>query len=80
MKAIRIYPIRTVYESNVDIIGEVEECSIAQAEEYAVYAVEELQTHLADFTCRRAALHLATTLAEMLGVPLEDSHNLGEAP
>ena len=76
MKAIRIYPIRTVYESNVDIIGEVEECGIAQAEEYAVYAVEELQTHLADFTSLAHALHLAETLSTLLGVPLEDAHNL----
>ena len=80
MKAIRIYPIRIVYEAVEDQLAEVEECSLDDAEEFSVYAVDECQTHLADFTCRRAALHLATTLAEMLGVPLEDSYNLGEAP
>ena len=78
MKAIRIYPIRTVYESNVDIIGEVEECGIEHATEFAVYAVDGHQIHLADFTDLRRAMHLATTLAELFRVALENAHNLGE--
>lgn len=70
MKAIRIYPIR------VDGSGDIEECPPNLATEYAVYAVEELQTHLADFTSLAHALHLAETLSTLLGVPLEDAHNL----
>lgn len=70
MKAIRIYPIRPV--EGFDI----EECPPNLATEYAVYAVEELQTHLADFTSLAHALHLAETLSTLLGVPLEDAHNL----
>lgn len=70
MKAIRIYPIRPV-------VGfDIEECPPNLATEYAVYAVEELQTHLADFTSLAHALHLAETLSTLLGVPLEDAHNL----
>lgn len=70
MKAIRIYPIR------VDGSGDTEECPPNLATEYAMYAVEELQTHLADFTSLAHALHLAETLSTLLGVPLEDAHNL----
>ena len=72
MKAIRIYPIRPV----VGFDNEYEECPPNLATEYAVYAVEELQTHLADFASLAHALHLAETLSTLFGVPLEDAHNL----
>ena len=70
MKAIRIYPIRPV-------VGfDIEECPPNLATEYAVYAVEELQTHIADFASLAPALRLAETLSVRFGVPLEDAHNL----
>ena len=77
MKAIRIYPIRLVgFYGEYGEHGEYEECPPNLATGYAVYAVEELQTHLADFTSLAHALHLAETLSTLLGVPLEDAHNL----
>ena len=76
MKAIRIYPIRPVAFEFAECGNEYEECPPSLATEYAVYAVEELQTHLDHFASLAHALHLAETLSTLFGVPLEDAHNL----
>ena len=79
MKAIRIYPVRHYPDGDGGYF--VDECPAKDADTYGVYEVyEHLSSHLFDTYRPTDAAAAGRLLAELYGVPLEDAHNLGEAP